>query len=269
MATKNSPAKRGKNEVAAFDYGDHAGQGFQNQTQDDIKIPFLNVLQKGSAIVDEREDAKAGMLYNTVTEELSEVEHFVPCLTQHVYVEWVPRDAGGGIVGQHDPKSDVVRKAKSESTQFGKYRTPDGNDLVETFYVYGVLVDPEDRHVLSWAVLAMSSTKIGVYKKAMTRLNTFQTTLEDGRRINPPLYAHLLRLSTTLERRSKGDSYNFVIQPAVENDVQKSLLDPESDTFKTAAELMELIDSGKARADTESVTQDRQSDEEPDEDDPF
>jgi hypothetical protein len=236
--------------VAFEGYGDYEGKGFQNQTQEDIAIPFVNVLQAMSPEVqpDGVEGAKAGQLINSVSQELYDEIGFVPSITQHVFVEWVPRDAGGGIVATHTIDSDIVKAAKARSTSFGKYTTEDGNDLVETYYLFGVLCTPEGDS-LGMALMAFTSTKIKAYRHIMGRLNSFQIRLEDGRRINPPLFAHALKISTRSQKNAKGTFYVPSIEPAVDNDVTASLLSPEDPRFLMAAECEKLVDAGRAKAD--------------------
>jgi len=176
---------------------------------------------------------------------------FVSATTQHVFVEWVPRDAGGGFVAIHDINSELVLKAKENSEEFGKLKLKNGNDLIETFYMYGITCDDEDATGL--AVIAFTSTKIKVYKRLNTRLNTFLLKQPDGRKVRPPLYAHRLRITTASEENNKGKFHNFVLSPAVEGNILKSLLDPGDPRFVSAAECKKLVESGAARAAYESA----------------
>jgi len=241
--------------LVAGDYGDYAGKGFENLTQDDISIPFLNVLQSTSPEQKEGgiKGAKAGMFYNSVTQELFTSVVFVPAIRVHEFVEWVKRENGGGLVASHAPNSAMVKAAKVDAQarglKYGKYEV-NGHDLVETFYVYGVVL--LDGKPQGMAVLALTSTKITAYKKMMTRLNTFQHTLEDGRRINPPLFAHQLMLGTKLESRPAGDSYNITFTGPVDDNLAKGLLSTDDPAFLMAAECKKLIESGAAKADHDS-----------------
>ena len=139
---KKDAAKRDKNEVVrAKDYGEYAGRGFQNQTQEDVAIPFVNLLQSNSPeVLKDHEQhikgAEAGMFINTVTKELFKEIELTPSVTRHLFVEWVPRDNGGGLIGFHACNSDVVKAAKAVSTKFGKFKNGE-NDLVETFEIWG------------------------------------------------------------------------------------------------------------------------------------
>lgn len=234
-----------------IDYGEYAGAGFEHQTRDDIAIPFIAVLQALSPQLEKLEGAKAGMLINTVTEELFKGDEgllFVPAVTQHVYVEWVPRAKGGGFVAIHEINSDVVKQALAESKEFGKLRVGE-NDLMETFYVYGVLVDEEQP--LSMAVLAFTSTKIKVYKKFNTKVRTHLVPTADGRRVNPPLFANLTRIKSFKDKNPKGEFFNFELVPA-HGDLKSSLLPPTDPRFVAAVDCKKLVESGAARAAFES-----------------
>ena len=107
-AKKNAVATTQKGGLPSkYDYGETAGQGFENMTKDDLSLPWIQLLQSNSPEVDgsvpERkiEGAEAGMLMDSVSKKLRSAEEgiiFVPCATNHMYVEWVSRDKGGGFV---------------------------------------------------------------------------------------------------------------------------------------------------------------------------
>lgn len=206
-----------------FDYGAMSGSGFEGVTQDDFTMPFLNVLQPMSPEVSNNQDARPGMLINSVTKQLYDGKKgvvFVPVARQHVFVEWKPRDQGGGVVARHEPTSDVVMEAKAASTSFGSYKTHDGNDLVETFYLVGYMLDDaNDSEPGSVMVIPFWSTKIKVYKRVMQMLNTFK-----GR---PPLFANRLLIQVTQEKNNAGTFFNFDIKP-VNGGVGESLIPPRA-----------------------------------------
>lgn len=245
-------AVRPSAELEAFDFGADAGDGFEGQTSEDYAIPFISVLQGLSPQCEDEElGARPGMLYNTVTEEVysgKEGIEIVPVVTQHVFVEWVPRDQGGGFVGIHQIDSDVVKAAREASTEFGKFFTPEGNTLTETFYVYGLMVDEDGNEMV--VVLPFTSTKISVYKKWNTRLGTFRI---GGQR--PPLFAHRVRVTTEKQDNTKGSFYNLVLKPA-EGDMKSSLLNPKGDVFAAAKAARELVTGGNARVAYDSQEQD-------------
>lgn len=234
-------------------YADYAGAGFENQTSDDYSIPFLQILQALSPQLQENDSLRQGMILNTVTGEVWDGKKgiaFVPATTQHVYVEWKPRDAGGGFVGIHEVNSDLVNHAKAASSEYGKYSTPDGNELIETFYVYGIALDDDGN--ASEAVLAFSSTKIKKYKGWMTKAKTIQIPLPDGRRIPAPLFAHRYRLKTVSEKNNKGQFFNWDAIAFDGENAQQARLLPDDPLFQSAMNIKSMIEQGKARAAYES-----------------
>lgn len=234
-------------------YADYAGAGFENQTSDDYSIPFLQILQALSPQLQENDSLRQGMILNTVTGEVWDGKKgiaFVPATTQHVYVEWKPRDAGGGFVGIHEVNSDLVNHAKAASAEYGQYSTPDGNELIETFYVYGIALDDDGN--ASEAVLAFSSTKIKKYKGWMTKAKTIQIPLPDGRRIPAPLFAHRYRLKTVSEKNNKGQFFNWDAIAFDGENAQQARLLPDDPLFQSAVNIKSMIEQGKARAAYES-----------------
>lgn len=238
-----------------LDYGDDVGGGFENQTREDIAIPFISILQGLSPQVTKGtvEGAKPGLLFNTVTEEIIDPKVglvFVPGYTEHVYVEWIPRKEGGGFVAVHQMDSEIVKRAKDASEEFGKLKVDrEGggkNDLVETFYVYGTLLD-EDGNPETMAVIAFTSSKIKVYRRWNTALRMFTIKTEDGRKVRPPLFAHQVRISTKEESNSEGDYYNFVLHPA-NGSIAESLLPPGSQALEAAKAVANMVKEGTARA---------------------
>jgi len=234
-------------------YADYAGAGFENQTSDDYSIPFLQILQALSPQLQENDSLRQGMILNTVTGEVWDGKKgiaFVPATTQHVYVEWKPRNAGGGFVGIHEVNSDLVNHAKAASAEYGKYSTPDGNELIETFYVYGIALDDDGN--ASEAVLAFSSTKIKKYKGWMTKAKTIQIPLPDGRRIPAPLFAHRYRLKTVSDKNNKGQFFNWDAIAFDGENAQQARLLPDDPLFQSAVNTKSMIEQGKARAAYES-----------------
>lgn len=277
MAGKSKEvAVRGTTEVGqVVDYGEDAGGGFDNQTREDIAIPFLVVLQALSpqVVKETVEGAKAGKLFNTVTEELFDKVSFVPGYTEHVYVEWVPRKEGGGFVAVHQMDSELVTKAKEESEEFGKLKIDrEGggqNDLVETFYVYGSVID-EDGEPESMAVIAFTSSKIKIYKKWNTSIRMFTQKTDDDppRKVKPPLFAHTVTLGSQGETANNEDYFNFTLAPA-NGKIADSLQPPGSPGLEAARAVGDMVKSGLAKAAHDSVDGGGEGGDRSDDDIPF
>jgi len=238
---------------AVVDYGGYEGAGFEDMGRDDFATPFLSVLQPTSKILVENDEMRPGMLLNTVTQIPYPAEKaknhpgivFIPCWRQHIFVEWKKRDEGGnggGFVAQHEPGSAIVEAAKAKY-DFGALEH-NGNDLIETFYVYGIHVMPDG----TWEhlIIPFTSTKIKPYKYWMTRLNTIQVPGPSGKAVKPPMFAHRFRMNTILEKRDAGLSYNFVIGFDGDN-AQACRIEPGSELFNEAAGFYQLCKDGIAK----------------------
>jgi hypothetical protein len=222
-----------------------SGQGFENQTREDITIPVIYLLQALSPQLETVAGAKAGKMLNSVTEELYDELLFVPASTSHEFVEYVPRKAGGGFVGVHAVGSDLVKHVKA-TQPFGQY-TNGENELVEFFSVFGVLCD--DSQPLGMAVIRFKSTKIKVYKQFNTRLQTCQIPRSTGPgRFTPALFQHVIRVSTKKEKNAHGEFYNFALQSAVDNNTIKSLIPPTDPRSTMAQECYALLKEGRVSA---------------------
>jgi len=251
---------QGPTDLAAFNYGEMAQAGYENMTNQDSLIPFIAVLQALSPQVTQGtseyiDGARTGQLFNTVTKEIIDGQKgilFVPCTTQHVFTEWKPRERGGGFVGQHDPNSALVRDAVAASKKFGKYthQTDEGaNDLVETFYMFGMQMD-ENLQIVSPVVIAITGTKIKPYKQIITTLRMCK--------VRAPLFANVLRITTAIDKNPKGTFGNFVFKP-FKGDVVASLLPPTVDgqpnpLLVAGKKLSDEINAGRMHADTSGQT---------------
>lgn len=248
--------------IVMADYGDDTGSGFEGQTQHDIAIPFINVLQAGSPQCKDGDEqfidgARPGMLFNTVTEELipalgeDQGMFFVVSHVDHCFTEWVPRDSGGGFVARHNLDSDVVRVAKESGAAINELQTEAGNDLVETYALWGIIHgegrDPE------FAILSCTSTKIGQYKKWNTKVTTMQVDNGTGKKVTPPRYAHNVVIRTWLNKSPKGDSYNIKIVPA-QGTIAQSLMVPGDGLYEVAKKFKSTIEAGEVRADYDAAS---------------
>lgn len=124
-----SPAEQAR-ALAVVDYGDDAGAGMQNIKREEVRVPLFRVLQGLSPQVKPPaqggiDGAKIGMLFNTGTGELFEGDpgvEFVPCWRDQNYVEYIPRDAGGGFVGTYKPTDDIVYLLHAIQGRFGRLK---------------------------------------------------------------------------------------------------------------------------------------------------
>jgi len=242
---------QGGTDVAAYaGYEEDRGAGFENQTAEDIAVPFIEILQAQSPEVMVEDGPKAGTFINRTTGEIfsgKEGISFVPCTTDHVVVEWVPRDKGGGIVSVYSLDDPLVVKVRNEQP-LGKYTHPtNGNDLIETFYVYGLFVDTDGQAYP--AVIACSSTRIKPYKDWMFRARSIVIKLPDGRKLTKlPLFSHRYRLTTTPAENAKGKWQALQVRFDGDN-AEAARIAPSDDLYIMAKGLCEDVNAGRKKAD--------------------
>jgi len=245
-----------------FDYGDYAHAGFEGTTINDLSIPFINVLQSNSPEVEDEliPGCKPGDLVNSVTKEiLKQPVVIIPVYKEAAVVEWVPRTKGGGLVDRHGLDSEVFLNAikanggsrippKDADGKRIPFKSAAGNDLVETYYVYCLIMNAEGTETEGYCVLSFSSTKIKVHKDWMTAMYT-----QKGR---PPIFANRCKVSTTKQKKESGTFYNYNIGPFADS-WRESLINPGTEEgmalLKEAKEFGDMIDQGLAHADFDSI----------------
>jgi len=252
------PAKDETALVAAGTYDEFEGAGFENQTHDDLLLPFIYLLQSNSPAVAEGE-FKPGMFYNTVTEQATEELLFVPAITRHECVAWKPDR--GGFAGTYPMDHEVVLNAKERSADFKDWKTPEGDELQETFNVFGVVCN--DKEVVCTAVIPFASKKIKPYRKFMSRLRMFMVSRKGGvGKYNPPLFSNLVLLTSVSEENKFGKYRNVVFNAAINDDLGESMMTPDDPRFQAAYEVYKLVKAGTADANYEKLTPEPGADDE-------
>lgn len=242
MASKELEKVTSAQALAKADFGDDGGTGYEGQTQDDMLIPFLSILEKGTPGIDDIKGAKPGMLFNTVTKELfKNGVTIIPAKTVHSFVEWTKREDGqkSKQVGQHRPDSDVVIKAKQTAKKWNKLEH-DGNDLKDTFYIYALLVDGDE--IKGPVVISCSSSRISEYRRWNT---TIKTHMVNG--IVPPPWANRVTVATEFNKTPEYTWYTFLFGPLFK-DLPSSLVLRGSVLYEAGKAIAKSIEEGTATA---------------------
>lgn len=207
-------------EASADLFAADAGAGFEEASSDSYAIPFLVILQKGSPQVDEAsgvalEGAKAGMLYNNVSGKLyngKEGIFIVPCHFRREFLQWAPREGGGGFKGalSVEQLTEMRLDGKVKDMDGGLYIadadgsvSPKKNIRIGDHRNHFVLVLEEDGNT-SPALLSLTSTQIKKSKQLMSMLSDVRVKGADGNRVQPAAFANKVRLSTIGESNDKG-----------------------------------------------------------------
>lgn len=237
-----------------YDETDAGGGGLQDRTADDMKIPFLALLQSQSPqIVDAQrkiDGAEVGMLCDSVTSTLYG-DHilFVPGAREIVWVEWKKRDEGGGFIARHATDSPLVASLNLGRNDI-MAETPDGHDLKKTVYLWGIRVD-EEAGTTYPMIVAFDVTKLKVYQAWRMAIDMFTV---GERKWNPDIWCHYLRIGSKQERNKKGQLYqNFVIEPVKgPGKMLESLLRKDDPRRIEAEKIGRMALSGELRPDEES-----------------
>lgn len=245
------------------EYADYADAGFENTTKDDFSVPFIRLLQPTSpSVVDQVEGHKGGHWINTATGEVYPEVNFVVSAVERLFVEWVPRkpdgtlppDAGSGFVAVHKPDAKIVTDAIAGSVEFGQYSAPNGNDLVDTRYVYGLCISPTGE--MFEAVIAFTSTHVKAFQNLMSLVRNQAMTLPNGERRRQPIFAHKVKLASA--RKEKGGNKWFVPVPDwASEDEAHSRLPVKSPEFQAAAAIYEAFRAGTTKVDLSQTASDR------------
>ena len=241
---KNLARKNGKKDLVVGNISadlimSNAGKGLENITSEDITIPRLAIIQSNSPQrkkKDEKyiEGADEGDIFNTVTGEIyKEPLTVIPCAYRKSYVEWIPREKGGGFVQAYDmrPSATITDPATKKSS------LKNGNQLVDTAEHYIVIRKEDDTY--ESAVLTMTSSNLTVSRKWNTLLKMKKINVK-GQTIDPPSFMYEFTLSTVEATNDQGTWQKYKIEEIGQLDKKHLFIASET--------LSKSVDTGKVKA---------------------
>ncbi len=198
--------------VIADDAKKMSGFGTLNLARD-TAIPYISILQTSSPQVNPSkaehiETAKAGQLFNTVTQETFDTLEVIPVFYHLKYVEWKPREQGGGFINSHDADSGIIGQTKRDPMS-GKMVLPNGNHIVQTAYHFVLMLDANGGY--QNAVISMSSSQL----KKSRRWNSLMLSQKikgPSGMFTPPTYAFTYKLSSVSESNDRGSWFGFAVE---------------------------------------------------------
>jgi hypothetical protein len=188
---------------------DGPGRGSENVGTDDVVIPRLEVVQALSPQVKEgdpkfNDDARAGMLVNSVTGQLYGREVFVvPVIYTKQWLVWMARKdkAGnplpGGFFGAYNSPEEAQVRVEAEGGA-AKYI-----ESIDTPQHLCLIVDGNTGK-FDEIMVSMPRTKAKI-----SRAWNSMVKMAGGDR-----FSRVYRVATSLEKNQRGDFYNFAIAPA-------------------------------------------------------
>jgi len=266
MATKKEKdaqalVEKKATEMAMYEgMDDSDGGGFENADSDSFAVPFIKVLQKLSPQCDEDsesfiEGAKAGMLFNTVSGELfSDGLTAIPCHYVRTFLEWVPRDQGGGLTNVFDADAGVNLMQTCTRDDNNRDILPNGNELQDT-RVHYILVQSEDG-TFNPAIVSLSRTQIKSSKDWMSKMKQWKLPNGNG----AAMFAQVWKLST--KKRTKGEDTWSVLIAESQNLIFEAFPENYQPILASAKEFRDLIASGVAKVDHAATQEQTETEEE-------
>tara|TARA_R100001244_G_scaffold61102_1_gene51348 strand:- start:617 stop:1375 length:759 start_codon:yes stop_codon:yes gene_type:complete len=209
---EREPSNQSLATIDAAVLAEDEGAGLENVRSEDLLIPSLKLVQKGSPFVDPTEsnyteEVTVGDIINSVTNEFYDGSTgitVVPAAYRRVFLEYIPRETGGGLAGFHE---DPAILSQTHRDEMGKDVLPSGNYIQTTANHYVLLVEGEK---YTPVMIAMYSSQL----KKSRRWNSImagQRIMNGGKAIVPASYSHKYRLSTVAEKNSKGSWFGWKI----------------------------------------------------------
>lgn len=232
-------------DLAMIDPSD-AGLGNETLTSKDIAIPYIGILQalspqctKGGP--DYIKGAEPGFFFQNVNLIMWNPDEnpllIVPCAFDRVVNEWVPRDAGGGLVGVHPTNTPLLRDATPNDK--GVPTLPNGHQLIDTATHYVLYNSPVSGR-FEPAVISMKST--GLKKSRLWNSLLTQQVIPNTDK-PAPRWLYQWEFKTTLETGNGNSWYNFEIN-------RGKLVDKE--TYMSAKKMYEGWKAGSVRPGTDN-----------------
>ena len=214
MAKTVTKTQEAPTPAAMAQYEEDSGLGVSAAPEDNL-IPMAKILQTLSPQLNKKkaeyvEEAEVGDIL-LKGHEPSVIKgdkgfEFVPCYFTKDYVEWIPRDSGGGLVARHKAQPKEAKEIKDK--QNPNRRTvvmPNGNEIIETRYHIGYVIDEDGS--LSPYVLPFKSTGHAVSREWMFSMNSKR--LPSG--ATAPSFAFSYRLKTKERSNAAGDWLVFAV----------------------------------------------------------
>ena len=198
-----------------------AGAGLENVTMNDQSPPWLRALQALSAQLKKSkpeyiEGAKAGMFFNTATQQVFDGEEgliLIPCHFEKRYLEYTAKKEGeqSKFVADHGTNSDVIADLKKEKFS---WITAEGNVISEVATYY-VLQYDEKTGGVTRAILSMPSSHAGKSRKWMSLITNREIPKLDGTpgTFTPPIFFTAYRATIVAETNGDNDWFTYKMVP--------------------------------------------------------
>ena len=233
------------------DIFEHAGEGAAFDSSE-MQIPFVRLLQPLSPQLNKKkpeyiEGASAGDAFNNVTNQFWDGETgivVIPCFQTTKYLEFIPRDQGGGFRGEIAPNDPVLQRT---SRQGSKEILPSGNELVKSDQHFCLLVEEDGS--FQPVVVDMKSTQLKVSRRWKTQIAMLKVKHpKTGEMTTPPVFGTMWRLRSVEESNDQGSWSNWTVEKIGLVDSRDMLLEAKAfrDSIKAGEVKAAAEDGGSA-----------------------
>ena len=197
------------------DLMEFAGEGAAFDSSE-MQIPFVRLLQALSPQLNKKkadfiEGATAGDAFNNVTGQYWDGEKgltVIPCFQTTKYLEFVPRDMGGGFKGEIPANSPLLQQTTRSGS---KEILPNGNELVKSDQHFCLIVDEDG--AFQPVVIDMKSTQLKVSRRWKTQISMKKIKHpKTGQLFTPPVFATTWRLYSVEESNDQGSWNNWQVE---------------------------------------------------------
>ena len=248
MSDTKEVAKAKNTEVSSYEgMEQYSGTGFGEVGSEDLSIPFLRILAQLSPQVNKQDgayvkDAEAGMMFNTVLNEVYDGEQgiqVVPCHYNRRFVEWKQREQGGGYVGSYLPDDPI--KDTTTQNERGQDVLPNGNLLTNTSQFFVLMLHP--KFGIQRVLMTMSSTQLKKARKWFTQAQSMTAKGKNGVYVLP-LMSQVYSVKTTPEKNDKGNWFGWDISRQRGLDLSSAA---DKDIFESAVGFAKSVEAGEVK----------------------
>jgi len=214
MTNKNEISDKKKTDIAVPSaFMEDAGSGLENIGAEDVTIPRLKILQAMSPEVNKHDGkyvkgATTGDIINTVNSTLYNEDNplvVLPVAYKRLFLEWTPRESGGGLVAQHDDAEILSKTTKNEMYQ----DVLENGNYIQTSATHFVLVINKDGGY-DTAMISMAGTQL---KRSRTWNSMMASVkMKSGDKVfTPPSFSQKYSLSCVQESNDRGTWFGWGI----------------------------------------------------------
>ena len=183
------------------------------------------------------------MILNSVTKELFDGAkgiEVLPCSYERKYLQWKPRELGGGLVSIHAVDDPIVKTTKRD--QMNRDVLPNGNYLENTANHFVVVLGT----VPSTALVSMTRTQLKVSRSWNSMMMSIKMQGEKGL-FTPPTFSHVYKLKSVQLTNDKGSWFGW--------DISKTGPVKDQSSYKIAKDFAASISKGEVEVKHEGETE--------------